>query len=275
MNIDNVKKNSENSENPENTDHFICNAVQSPIDRRDWIYATNASGTIPNVVDYRDLLQPIRNQGRHGSCFAMSSCCMKELQERKDYNFQDYFSPKFFYAQRINLVDEHKYNDEGMYGRDVMRILQKIGVCYEKTCPYVNVEEKTDWTPFLEEAKQHVISHYARVSTVEGLCQAIHKHGVCLITVPVYNKTTNSIWKKLTPDAKLQGGHAMAVVGYDKERKYFIIRNSWGEKWCDKGYCLFPFADWGMKWEVWTTVDDDTEIEKWEDPKTCPPCVIA
>lgn len=256
------------TDKPENTEQFICNAVPSPTDHRDWIYATNTSITIPRVVDYRELLQPVRNQGRHGSCFAMSSCCMKEFQERKDYNFQNYFSPKFFYAQRKNTVTE------GMYGRDVMRILQTIGVCYEKTCPYKDVEEKQDWTPFYEEAKRHVISHYARVSTVEDLCQAIHKNGVCLFTVPVYNKSTNSIWKKLTSDAKLQGGHAMAVVGYDKENKYFIIRNSWGVGWGDSGYCMFPFADWGMQWDVWATIDDDTEIDRLNDPNTCPSCIV-
>ncbi len=35
------------------------------------------------------------------------------------------------------------------------------------------------------------------------------------------------------PD-KVYGGHAVALVGYTKDR--FIVRNSWGEEWGDKGY---------------------------------------
>ncbi len=35
------------------------------------------------------------------------------------------------------------------------------------------------------------------------------------------------------PNTK-QGGHAVALVGYTKDR--FIVRNSWGLSWGDKGY---------------------------------------
>jgi C1A family cysteine protease len=52
---------------------------------------------------------------------------------------------------------------------------------------------------------------------------------------------------------KLLGGHAMCVVGYNAEG--FIVRNSWGDDWLDNGYCMFPYSDWGMQWEVWSTVD--------------------
>jgi C1A family cysteine protease len=32
----------------------------------------------------------------------------------------------------------------------------------------------------------------------------------------------------------MQGGHAVALVGYDQNQ--FIVRNSWGEGWGDKGF---------------------------------------
>jgi C1A family cysteine protease len=32
----------------------------------------------------------------------------------------------------------------------------------------------------------------------------------------------------------VHGGHAIALVGYTPD--HFIVRNSWGEKWGDKGY---------------------------------------
>lgn len=38
--------------------------------------------------------------------------------------------------------------------------------------------------------------------------------------------------------AKRVGGHAIVIVGWGEERgeKYWIIRNSWGRRWCDEGY---------------------------------------
>ena len=36
-------------------------------------------------------------------------------------------------------------------------------------------------------------------------------------------------------------GHSMAIVGYDDLKKVFIIRNSWSDKWGDKGYFYMDY----------------------------------
>ena len=38
------------------------------------------------------------------------------------------------------------------------------------------------------------------------------------------------------------GGHAIAAVGYDDDKEYFIVRNSWGTEWGDNGYCYIPYT---------------------------------
>ena len=37
------------------------------------------------------------------------------------------------------------------------------------------------------------------------------------------------------------GGHAMLAVGYSDPDEMFIVRNSWGPDWGDKGYCYIPY----------------------------------
>jgi C1A family cysteine protease len=38
------------------------------------------------------------------------------------------------------------------------------------------------------------------------------------------------------------GGHAVVCVGYDDIKKVWIMRNSWGTSWGDKGYFYLPYA---------------------------------
>jgi C1A family cysteine protease len=40
---------------------------------------------------------------------------------------------------------------------------------------------------------------------------------------------------------QLLGGHAVMVVGYEDTLQCFIVRNSWGPDWGDKGYFYLPY----------------------------------
>jgi len=235
---------------------FIVNnyTTPSPDDNRDWIaesiYLT--CHMLPEIVDHRKKLQAIRNQGQQGTCAAQTAACMKEWQEFHDVGFNKYMSPQFIYNNRTNQ------QSEGMYGRDVMRILSKIGSCSEDIYPYGKIESLTDISDSSkDEAENFKIKSYAQVKTIEGLKKAVYINGPCYIAFPVYNHTT-TMWKPLNRD-KRQGGHAMSVVGYNKEG--FIIRNSWGPYWGDNGYCTYNYLDWGSHWDCWTTIDEKSYLE--------------
>jgi GNAT superfamily N-acetyltransferase len=36
--------------------------------------------------------------------------------------------------------------------------------------------------------------------------------------------------------------HSVVLVGYEEQKKHFIVRNSWGEQWGDKGYGYLRYA---------------------------------
>jgi len=227
------------------------NTVPSPDDSRDWtaesIYDSRVS--LPNYVDHRYKLQAVRNQGRQGSCAAQTAACMKEWQENKDIGFNNYMSPQYIYNNRSNQ------NSEGMFGRDVMKILSNKGCCFEKTYPYFTIEKpEMIKEEAHEEASNFKIKSYAQINTIDGLKKALYINGPCYISFPVYNDSV-TMWKQM-PGDKRQGGHAMTVVGYNEIG--FTIRNSWGTFWGNDGYCTYPYSDWGSHWEVWTTIDDDS-----------------
>jgi hypothetical protein len=226
---------------------------KSPIDNRDYILEAIKpieNETIPLIVDYRKELPPVRDQGSQGTCSAQTASCIKEWHERKDIDFKDYMSPQFIYNNRSN-------SGEGMYPRDTMQILQKLGSVPEESYPYGTIETSADIAEdLIDEASNFQISSYASVNTVEGLKKALATNGPCYISFPVYHYG-EWFWKPVDGSRRLLGGHAVAVVGYDK--KGFFIRNSWGESWGDEGHTYYPFEQWGSHWEVWTAIDENSE----------------
>ena len=192
---------------------------------------------------------PVRDQGSQGSCAAMAGAAMKEWQESVDVALSEYMSPQFIYNNREDV------NIEGMYMRDLMSILLKLGDCRELTYAYGTLSKIP--TAAFAEALKYVIKGYAAVNTVAELKTALYLHGPCIMAVPVYN-FGDRMWVK-GPGEYLLGGHGLCVVGYDDNAQHFIIRNSWADEWGDNGYCYFPYTDWGCQWEVWSTVDADSK----------------
>ena len=44
-----------------------------------------------------------------------------------------------------------------------------------------------------------------------------------------------------TSTEKLLGGHAVVCVGFDDIKQVWIMRNSWGINWGDRGYFYLPY----------------------------------
>jgi len=224
---------------------FVLNADISPVDDRDFLAELVYDATpLPEELDLRKDLFPVKSQGSQGSCASFAATCMKEWQEVKDIQLKDWLSPQFIYNNRCNK------ESSGMYGRDVMKILTDKGIVLEKDYPYYTGEPIT--SALLSEAKNFVISGYGVIDTIDGLKRALINNGPCYIAVPCYNQGPR-MWKPTDINEMRIGGHAMSVVGYNKLG--FIIRNSWSSSWNGNGYCIFPYEDWGCQYETYTTLD--------------------
>ena len=46
---------------------------------------------------------------------------------------------------------------------------------------------------------------------------------------------------KVPHNERALGGHAVCAVGYNDEKRHFIIRNSWGSEWGMEGYFEMPY----------------------------------
>lgn len=238
---------------------YVFNLEPSPKDDRDYLLESIYPNpvTLPKTFDTRKELPSVRDQGMEGTCSAQAAACMKEWQERVDVNFYGHMSPQFIYNLRNN------YGTAGMTPRDTMKILYHVGVIPEKDYPY-GKEEDLDINKLDKKTKKYAerykIAGYAKVNTLDSLKKALIANGPCYIAFPTYNPENMEFWKPEYPNQPSYGGHAVAVVGWTKDS--FIIRNSWGTSWGDGGYTYYKFEDWGMHWEAWTTLDEDSTQEK-------------
>lgn len=236
---------------------YKLNLKPSPKDNRDWQYQSFVKAyTYPPVLDLKNQMFAVRDQGSQGSCAAMSGAAMKDWQEMTDVSMSEYMSPQFIYNNREDL------SEEGMYMRNLMNILKILGTCRESMWAYGKITKPSQAA--YNEALNYIVKGYASIDTIDELKQALYDNGPCVIAVPVYNYGAR-MWKQRTGDYFL-GGHAMAIVGYNNEG--FIIRNSWGDDWNGTGYTIFPYEDWGLQYEAWTTIDADSNIKP--DPNPVP-----
>jgi hypothetical protein len=231
-------------------DKYTFNLLPSPIDSRDFLLESIYPETVklPDVWDLRPQMRPIRDQGTQGTCSAQTIAAIKEWQELADIGFKEYMSPQFVYNLRENQ------GTEGMYPRDTMEILYKVGIVPEKQYKYGTFTEINN--ELKEQAQTYKIQGYAQINTFESAKKALFANGPCYIAFPVYNPNKMEFWKPDFTGQQMSGGHAVCLAGYTKDA--FIIRNSWSTQWGDAGYTYYPFSDFGMHWEIWTSIDADS-----------------
>ncbi|GAA6205835.1 C1 family peptidase [Thalassotalea sp. SU-HH00458] len=100
----------------------------------------------------------------------------------------------------------------------------------------------------ITQAKKHIINRYCKLNEEDDLTElrlALSK-GLPVIfgmNVPksFYAIGEDGVMTMPCPTEARLGGHALLAVGYDDDKKVFIVRNSWGDEFGDKGYCYMPY----------------------------------
>jgi C1A family cysteine protease len=121
-------------------------------------------------------------------------------------------------------------------------ILRKYGAVPETLLPFkINTTMYTgNENTFFATAATHRVASYFNLRRNFANWRAwLAQHGPILVGLNVdatWDEATATKGKLDTfqPDT-VRGGHAVAVVGYTRDKR-FIIRNSWGTGWGDKGF---------------------------------------
>jgi C1A family cysteine protease len=233
-------------------------------DHRDFFYSAIAPRLValPGKVDMRSKCSPVEDQGQLGSCTANALVGALEFLELKDgAPFVDLSRLFVYYNERVieGTVDQ----DSGAFIRDGIKSLAKQGVCPEKQWPYrVSAFRKKPRAACYRTAKKHRIKSYHRISTVDEMLRCLAEGFPFVFGFTVYDAfesaavARSGVLNMPGPKEKVVGGHAVMAVGYNDRARRFIIRNSWGSDWGQKGYFTMPYGylspDRNLADDFWT-----------------------
>lgn len=218
-------------------------------DKRDFYFKYSRGAPLPDSIDMREQMSRIEDQLRLGSCTANAWVGVIEyLDKLKDGHYQNWSRLFLYYNERALHGDEDQ--DKGAYIRDGAKALAKLGICRETHWKY-DVDKFAERPPdaCYQEGLSHQALRYSRVDqTEEAMLSALAQKNPIVIGFTVYESFESDAVTETgmvpIPDRseRILGGHAVLIVGYDRPKKLFTVRNSWGSKWGDHGHCYIPFG---------------------------------
>ena len=217
-------------------------------DKRDYYFQFAKGAALPNVADLRADMSRVEDQGDIGSCTANAWVgAIEYLDKAKDGHYRNWSRLFLYYNERSLHGNVH--SDSGAELRDGAKALAKQGICVETHWKYeVSKFKMKPPASCYEEGVKHQALKYSRVDQIEeAMLSALANKNPIVLGFTVYESFESDAVAKTglvpipKPTEKVMGGHAVLAVGYDRTKKLFIVRNSWGGDWGDRGYCYFPF----------------------------------
>jgi len=140
------------------------------------------------------------------------------------------------------------YEDSGAYLIDGINSLKKYGICEEKYWKY-NIDNifMVPSKEAYENAKNNYLIDSLNIKkNLNEIKKWLSRNEPIAIAIAIYSnfmeegRNNGFITMPKENDIYL-GGHAVILCGYIDKEKRFILRNSWGDYWGDKGYFYLPY----------------------------------
>jgi len=241
----------------------ILNCLPSREPERDWGVETavgsgilGAAPAIPASLDLRENWWAINDQGVTGSCVgwaAADSVLRWHFVKANRLDQQALLSARFIWmaakeTDRFASQPTTFIEGEGTSLKAALDIARKFGGVLDSVLRFGSGKlYPADAKTFYATAAQMKITSYFNLGVKFSSWRTwLATKGPILTRLDVDSTwdnadSTNGILETYQP-ATQRGGHAVALVGYTPDS--FIVRNSWGASWGDRGfgYASLPYA---------------------------------
>jgi C1A family cysteine protease len=194
---------------------------------------------IPESIDWRekDVVTHVKNQGNCGSCWSFSSTGAVEgawaIKNNQLYNL----------SEQMLMDCSDDYGNKGCQGGlmdNAFKYIIDNGLCSEEEYPYGGDQERC------QSSQCNRVVHISDYTDVEQNDEKVLKRAVAQQPISVAiqaNLSSLHFYKSgIYQDPECGDGldHGVLIVGYGHDLfrglDYWIIKNSWGDTWGEKGY---------------------------------------
>lgn len=233
-------------------------------DHRDHLFlaAPEIIGALPSKVDLRGTNMPEPyDQGRIGSCTANSIAGAIQYDRRKTGKSPDFVPSRLFIYYNERVIEKTTRFDAGANLRDGIKTIAAQGVCNETYWPYNDLPANPDTSLWpanaipnkKPSAKAYKAALACQAVAYKSVQQNLNQIKAVLASgfVVVFGFSVfSNLWENGNPvthltmpgsNDRLEGGHAVLLVGFRDDTKEFIVRNSWGNETQEKGYFYMSY----------------------------------
>ncbi len=218
------------------------------------------AAALPTYFDWRqkdgyNWMTSVKNQASCGSCVAFAAIGATEGQFKIRAN-----NPGW----GVDLSEQHLFScgggvcGWGWYISSALNRLRDYGTPDEACSPYQSGDgtdrpcptkcaDGSGW-----QSRAFKISNWNWISNTPSAIQAALMNGPLVAAFDVYTDFFSYSGDVYHYDghSPLAGGHAIVIVGYDSNQRYWIVKNSWGASWGESGYFRIGFGEVGIEQEV-------------------------
>jgi hypothetical protein len=216
-------------------------------------YSAQASNVqkLPPKVDLRPYMTAVENQGELMSCVANAVAGAYEYLVKRHQGEEAYDVSRLFVYYNARAKEGPVNEDSGSYIADAISSLGEFGACSEETWCYdpqqVNAEPSAD---AYSEAEEFLVEDVVLLPlTLDDWRHTLAEGYPIVFGISLYESFDKQKKAGVVPlpspaeaARAAHGGHSMLCVGYSDPDQIFIVRNSWGTDWGDKGYCYIPYS---------------------------------
>ena len=242
---------------------FKLGLRRSSNDPRDYDYKLKVPMNVKLPIEHEIIPRAIYNQGNIGSCSSMA--IGNQIMALKNYDDNNYPSRLFQYYNS-RLIEGNVEDDSGCTYRAAYKCLAKFGFLEPEELWEYDTTKFKDKPPeelYNKTNKTLIKKYQSLIPSIYAIEYAISQNKIVTFGTIIYDNfndydKTDFIIKY--PQGGQLGGHAMALVGYDHNKKLFKIVNSWGPEWGNNG-CAFMYYDHVIdekySFDFWTISKDE------------------